>query len=46
MWEIDFSETSECVTDKLEFEWNKAVAKYLLKFIFFFLFPKRKLLHS
>jgi hypothetical protein len=29
MWEIDFSETSECVTEKLEFEWNQAVAKYL-----------------
>ncbi len=40
MWEIDFSETSECVTDKLEFEWNQAVAKYLLKFLFFFYFQK------
>ena len=28
MWEIDFSETSECVTNKLEFEWNQTVFHY------------------
>jgi hypothetical protein len=31
MWEIDCSETSEVVTNKLEREWNKTMAKFRQK---------------
>jgi hypothetical protein len=31
MWEIDGSETSEVVTNKLEREWNKTMAKFRQK---------------
>lgn len=30
MWEIDYSETSELITNKLEYEWNRLVLMYFI----------------